>query len=202
MEATEAMIEFAKKVSEIQRTLNAPKGQFNAFGKYKYRNAEDILEAVKPLLDGLVLTISDDIAPIGERYYIKATTTITDGINKIANTAFAREPLTRKGMDEAQVTGASSSYARKYALNGLFCIDDNKDPDTNEKKHETTNEYTEKATKIGEIKKLAGAKVRGKTSEETKDFMNRVVGIEKYSDLNSKTLGSLLIIIDEIKASE
>jgi len=119
------------KLRAVQSALKAPKGQENKFGGYKYRSCEDILEAVKPLLaeNGLVLTISDDIGIVGERYYVKATATVTDGENRISVTAFAREPESRKGMDEAQVTGSSSSYARKYALNGLFCIDDTKDPD-------------------------------------------------------------------------
>ena len=115
----------------VQSALKAPKGQENKFGGYRYRSCEDILEAVKPLLadNGLALIISDEIAMVGDRYYIKATATITDGENSISVTAYAREPESRKGMDEAQVTGSSSSYARKYALNGLFCIDDTKDPD-------------------------------------------------------------------------
>jgi hypothetical protein len=125
---------------ELKQQLIAPKGQFNSFGKYKYRSAEDILEALKPLLAAhqLSLKLSDEMVAVGERYYIKATATIkgADGFEESA-TAYAREPETRKGMDDAQVTGATSSYARKYALNGLFCIDDNKDPDSTNKHNET-----------------------------------------------------------------
>lgn len=117
------------KLSEIQVKLKAPKGQFNSFGKYKYRSCEDILEAIKPLLNGLVLTISDDVVLIGDRYYIKATSTISDGENSISVQAFARESLDKKGMDDSQISGTASSYARKYSLNGLFCIDDTKDAD-------------------------------------------------------------------------
>lgn len=120
------------KLNKIQKELKAPKGQYNNFGKYKYRSCEDILEAVKPLLDGVILTVNDDIVLIGDRYYVKATATITDGKNNITNTAFARESLNKKGMDESQITGTASSYARKYALNGLFLIDDTKDADTDE----------------------------------------------------------------------
>lgn len=122
----------ASKVIAVQSKLKAPKSQYNGFGKYNYRSCEDILEAVKPLLveQGLLLTIQDDVVQVGERYYIKATATISDGENSIDSIAFAREEETKKGMDGSQVTGASSSYARKYALNGLFCIDDNKDSDT------------------------------------------------------------------------
>ena len=118
-----------EKLSGIQATLNAPKNQFNKFGGYNYRSCEDICMAVKPLLNGLVLSLTDEILLIGERFYVKATATITDGKETISVTAYAREAETKKGMDEAQITGATSSYARKYALNGLFLIDDNKDAD-------------------------------------------------------------------------
>ena len=119
------------KLGAVQSALKAPKGQENKFGGYRYRSCEDILEAVKPLLaeNGLALTISDEVVMVGERYYIRATAMLTDGDQVHSVTAQAREPESRKGMDEAQVTGSSSSYARKYALNGLFCIDDTKDPD-------------------------------------------------------------------------
>jgi hypothetical protein len=120
---------FICKVAAIQRNLKAPKSQRNNFGKYNYRNCEDILNAANGLLEDLVLTLSDDIQLVGDRVYVKATATITDGEHELSNTSFAREALTKKGMDESQITGAASSYARKYALNGLFCIDDTKDSD-------------------------------------------------------------------------
>lgn len=121
-----------KELIEIQSKLNAPKGQYNAFGKYKYRSCEDILAAVKPILHeaGCTLTISDDIIMVGNRIYVKATATLMNGGNEVVvTTAFAREEEQKKGMDGSQVTGAASSYARKYALNGLFAIDDTKDAD-------------------------------------------------------------------------
>lgn len=119
------------KLNKIQKELNAPKGQRNEFGKYNYRSCEDILSAVKPLLgDDLVLTLSDSVELIGDRFYIVAVATISDGKESIANQAYAREQYSKKGMDEAQITGSASSYARKYALNGLFAIDDTKDADT------------------------------------------------------------------------
>lgn len=118
------------ELSRIQKELKAPKGQFNKFGNYKYRSCEDILEAVKPLLGDCCLTISDDIVLIGDRYYIKATARLAlSNEDFVENSAFAREAFDKKGMDESQITGASSSYARKYALNGLFAIDDTKDAD-------------------------------------------------------------------------
>lgn len=127
---------FLERVGQLQAELKAPKGQTNKFGGYKYRSCEDILEAVKPLLQKhrLVLTVGDELMNCGDRYYICATATLRDmdGDDFMANSAYAREAAEKKGMDEAQITGTASSYARKYALNGLFCIDDTKDPDTDE----------------------------------------------------------------------
>ena len=124
---------------KIQSELVATKSQYNSFGKYYYRSCEDILEAVKPLLSkyGAELTLSDDVVSVGDRVYVKATVSITDGKETKTVTAFAREPLDRKGQDSSQITGATSSYARKYALNGLFLIDDNKDADTDESRNES-----------------------------------------------------------------
>lgn len=120
-----------KKLLSIQSELKAPKNQFNKFGGYNYRSCEDILESVKPLLAkyDVTMRICDDMVMIGNRIYVKATVVLTDGQNSIENSAFAREEETKKGMDGSQITGASSSYARKYALNGLFLIDDTKDSD-------------------------------------------------------------------------
>jgi len=117
----------------IQGELKAPKGQINKFGGYSYRSAEDILEAVKPLLQkhNCDLTLSDDIVEVGGRVYVKATARLVshNPFSEVETTAYAREAEVKKGMDDAQITGSASSYARKYALNGLFCIDDTKDPD-------------------------------------------------------------------------
>ena len=128
---TDSQIVLTQMVCDIQHKLKAPKGQYNSFGQYKYRSCEDILEGVKPLLKeyNLLLIINDEIVQIGERYYVKATAKITDGRESVSATAYAREPLEKKGADASQITGASSSYARKYALNGLLCIDDTKDAD-------------------------------------------------------------------------
>lgn len=118
-------------LAEIQQKLHAPKNQYNKFGGYKYRNCEDILEAVKPLLGDAVLLLSDEVVEIGNKVYVKATATYKDGNNEpVIVTAYAREAESRKGMDDSQITGATSTYARKYALNGLFCIDDTKDADS------------------------------------------------------------------------
>lgn len=121
-----------KELQLIQFRLKAPKGQMNKFGGYRYRSCEDILEAVKPLLNetGCTLTLSDDIVEVGSRIYVQATATIKNATGETEEvTAFAREEESKKGMDASQLSGACSSYARKYALNGLFCIDDTKDAD-------------------------------------------------------------------------
>ncbi len=127
-------MEVYKKLLAVQAELKAPKGQYNSFGKYKYRSCEDILEAVKPILAkvGATLIVGDELLIMGERYYIKATATFMDAEtgDKVTNTAYAREEETKKGMDGSQITGTASSYARKYCLNGLFLIDDTKDADT------------------------------------------------------------------------
>lgn len=124
---------------KIQNELKAPKGQFNKFGNYKYRSCEDILEALKPLLHAnkCWLLLTDEIIQIGTRIYVKSTASIYDGKLECSVTGWAREEESKKGMDGSQITGAASSYARKYALNGLFCIDDNKDADS--KQPDTTN---------------------------------------------------------------
>ncbi|AUR84618.1 ERF superfamily protein [Vibrio phage 1.061.O._10N.286.55.C2] len=135
------MSNFYSSLIKVQATLNAPKGQFNSFGKYNYRSCEDIMGAVKPLLaeHGLVQFVSDEIVLIGDRYYVKATVTVTNGADSHSVSALARESLTKKGMDDAQVTGSTSSYARKYALNGMYNIDDSKDADTNEFRQQATS---------------------------------------------------------------
>lgn len=133
-----------EKLLKVQVELKAPKGQYNSFGKYKYRSCEDILEALKPVLDKLKLTlfIKDDVIEVNTRNYVKATIVLVN-IEKpdeiIETSALAREEETKKGMDGSQITGTSSSYARKYALNGLFMIDDTKDNDNSSTKIERAN---------------------------------------------------------------
>ena len=142
-----------EKLVKIQNELKAPKNQYNKFGNYSYRNCEDILESLKPLLERekLTLLLGDELVMIGERYYVRSTATLTDGEEEIKNSAFAREEETKKGMDGSQITGASSSYARKYALNGLFLIDDMKDSDATNtgQKQETKKQTTEKEETTG-----------------------------------------------------
>lgn len=158
-------MEFIEKIVAIQSELKAPKGQYNSFGKYNYRSCEDILEGVKPLLakHGLVLTIQDGIELIGDRYYVKATATITDGKESMSTSAYARESLDKKGMDASQVTGATSSYARKYALNGLLAIDDTKDADTMDNSKKPAQQTQETVYNWNSLKTRA---VQGGISED------------------------------------
>ena len=138
-----------KLIANVQAELKAPKSQYNSFGRYNYRSAEDILEAVKPLLfkHGLTQTISDEVVETNTRHYIKSTVTVYLGDQSVSVSAFAREPESKKGMDESQITGTASSYARKYALNGMWCIDDTKDADTDEYKKQTDRGNNGKANK-------------------------------------------------------
>jgi hypothetical protein len=176
-----------EKLSNIQNELKAPKGQRNSFGNYNYRSCEDILEAVKPLCreNGCVLTLCDTIENVGERYYIKVVASL-ESIEKddtkrglIQTTAYARESLDKKGMDESQITGACSSYARKYALNGLFCIDDTKDADTDayKKQEDKTKSYEDKKLedKIEETKSKL-------VTPQRLELFNKQLIIDKIND--------------------
>ena len=183
-----------EKLSRIQAALKAPKNQRNDFGKYNYRSCEDILEAVKPLLakEGLVLTITDSVEMIGNRYYVKATATVTDGEKSISTTAFARESDDKKGMDAAQITGAASSYARKYTLNGLFCIDDTKDADALNT-GEPQKAKTKKApTKDEHLKAVAAeAKKQHLSGEDVKEVMRRKYGKSASGELTDAEAADL-----------
>lgn len=172
-------MELIKKIAAIQSELKAPKGQYNSFGKYSYRSCEDILESVKPLLakHGLVLTIQDSIELIGNRYYVRAIAMITDGSEDISTIAYARESDNKKGMDESQITGATSSYARKYALNGLFCIDDTKDADSVEDKPLPQNT-------IYNWKTLKARAVQGGVTEEAlKDYLKNELKVKNTEEM-------------------
>ena len=170
-----------QSLNYIQSNLKAPKGQFNSFGKYHYRSCEDILEGVKPHLKetNTCLVISDDIVTIGDHNYIKATATLygADG-GAVANSAFAKEPLDKKGMDPSQITGATSSYARKYALNGLFCIDDTKDADTDAYTANTTKTKTQaKAPTPVETKTMQEKRIR----EEHANTVKKMMGVKNIT---------------------
>jgi len=169
-----------KKLAMVQQELKAPKSQFNSFGKYNYRNQEDILEAVKPLLakHNLTLLLTDEIIFINSRFYVNATATLIDieSAEKIVNQAMAREEEEKKGMDASQITGAASSYARKYALNGLFLIDDTKDSDY-------TNGINSDSTPKSNIKTLLEtAKGQLKTGDEIKGTGLNGLACQKCSE--------------------
>jgi DNA-directed RNA polymerase subunit RPC12/RpoP len=167
-----------EKLGAVQKTLKAPKSQYNSFGKYNYRSCEDILEAAKPLCvdNGLVLTISDEITLVGNRVYVKATATVadTESGEVISVSGMAREAEDKKGMDPAQLTGATSSYARKYALGGLFALDDTKDADA-------TNDHKGKA--------MANKAEAAGIGEQVKEYKCCDCGKEfkEYTDKNGKT---------------
>lgn len=167
-----------KKLLAIQTELKAPKSQYNNFGKYKYRNCEDILESLKPILakNRTIVTISDDVVSVGDRIYIRATAKIVDTETgeSVETTAYAREEESKKGMDGSQLTGSSSSYARKYSLNGLFAIDDTKDSDycslesSKPLKQKTKNELNQLITEYAE-----------KTNRAVGEIVNEVKGVAK-----------------------
>src|SRR5699024_4956316 len=181
-----------EKLITVQKNLVAPKSNYNNFGKYKYRSAEDILEAVKPLNadNGLLLTISDEPLLIGDWHYIKATASITDGKDTHEVTAYARESQTKKGMDDSQITGTASSYARKYALNGLYLIDDTKDADTDECRNQG-NKAPKSATQaeIGNLKKeiIAFSKLMTEQGKDVKpEQVEQTLSITDYAKLNTE----------------
>jgi len=154
-----------KNLIKIQKELNCPKNQFNKFGGYSYRNQEDILEAVKPLLGNAMLLVSDEIVEIGGRVYVKATATFMDEGLSVSTTAFAREPESQKGMNESQITGSASSYARKYALNGLFLIDDVKDADATNTHDKSWKELINAINSVEELEqfyKANASAIKGK----------------------------------------
>lgn len=179
-------MEFIEKIVAIQSELKAPKGQYNSFGKYNYRSCEDILEGVKPLLTkhGLVLTIQDSIDLIGDRFYVKATATITDGKEQLSTSAYARESLDKKGMDVSQVTGATSSYARKYALNGLLAIDDTKDADTMDNSKKPVQQTQETVYNWQTLK--ARATQGGISEDDLVHYVTETFKVSKLSELKQE----------------
>ena len=183
---TDSQVVLTQRVGDIQHKLKAHKGQYNSFGKYNYRSCEDILEGVKPLLKehNLALLIDDEIVQIGERYYVKATAKITDGREIVSATAYAREPDTKKGMDESQITGATSSYARKYALNALLCIDDTKDADTMDNSKKPVQQTQETVYNWNSLK--ARAVQGGISEEELVHYVTETFKVSKPSELKQE----------------
>lgn len=183
---TDSQVVLTQRVGDIQHKLKAPKGQYNSFGKYNYRSCEDILEGVKPLLKehNLALLIDDEIVQIGERYYVKATAKITDGREIVSATAYAREPDTKKGMDESQITGATSSYARKYALNALLCIDDTKDADTMDNSKKPVQQTQETVYNWQTLK--ARATQGGISEDDLVHYVTERLKVKKPSELTQE----------------
>ena len=207
-----------EKLLAVQNELKAPKDKRNTFGGYNYRSCEGILEAVKPLLQaqGLMLTIKDEVVNIGDRYYVKATVLLDDisSNGEIAVTALAREEEAKKGMDASQITGTASSYARKYALNGLFLIDDTKDADTDEF-HRTTQENGQKtnvatqpnqppAKKIALTQKIVDEKLKFILEQTDTDTVKNIwLNLSKMYEINKDTaLGGILFKATENKILE
>lgn len=194
-----------EKLKDIQTKIKAPKNLRNNFGNYNYRNAEGICEAVKPHLESAncSLIISDDIINIGERYYVKATCTLTDCETgeQVSVSALARECADKKGMDDSQITGATSSYARKYALNGMFLLDDTKDADTeeyaNEKKAKAEKkDFEKKADDIGSMK-ISDIKVKAlvdkcKNDDVKAELIYELYKIENFKDLTEKQYTNII----------
>lgn len=189
-----------EELSRIQKELKAPKNQRNNFGGYNYRSCEDILEAVKPLLNGCVLTVSDEVIMLDNRFYVKATARLALSKDEfVDNTAWAREPETKKGMDEAQITGATSSYARKYALNGLLAIDDTKDADatnTNDNKKSdfeksavaekaAQTKAVNKAIKTGEYTPPKQTKTLEERYNESIPYLQKITDFNQIKDKKS-----------------
>lgn len=182
------------KLIKIQTELKAPKDKYNSFGKYKYRSAESILEAVKPLCEkyGCLLTLSDEVVNIGDRYYVKATAMLRTPKDRFEVTAYAREDETKKGMDGSQISGTASSYSRKYALNGLFLIDDARDADTDEYHIQTNQPVEQYKVAEGEDPKHAELVQRVREKAEKKKIpMSEILRrgeVEKLEDMPSAQL--------------
>ena len=198
------MDNFMKRVLAVQTALKAPKNQRNSFGGYNYRSCEDILEAVKPICkaQNVLLTLTDDICMVGDRYYIKATACLHDceSTESIAVTAYAREAESKKGMDDSQVSGTASSYARKYALNGLLCVDDTKDADTDEYAKQVKNDPVQKKEDLPP-KKAEPPKVQKFTcaecGKELKPYIStdgKEIGVRHHATGSEKRFGKVLCL--------
>lgn len=186
-----------QKLIEVQEELKAPKGQYNSFGKYYFRSTEDIVEALKPLLikRGLLLLMYDEIELVGSRIYVVSTADLTDGATNIKVSARARESETKKGMDDSQITGTASSYARKYALNGMFLIDDSKDADTPEYSGQMNNQQQSKQPKqpgvtLDAVKTALNDLVKKTNGDYTKisAYLLKQVGADNFNALSSQQL--------------
>ncbi len=181
-----------KELAEIQKKLVAPKNQRNNFGKYNYRSCEDILEAVKPLLGDSTLTISDEMVEVGGRVYVKSTAAFMSPNQQVVECyGWAREPEDRKGMDASQITGASSSYARKYALNGLFCIDDSKDADATNDHKTPAKKAAKKVAKMEEVKMISAQQITNIATMRKSLGIDDATFTQQVQHFGSDTVGNL-----------
>ena len=198
-----------EKLQKVQNEIKAPKNLYNSFGKYKYRNVEGILESYKPYGKkyGLALTISDEIVQIGERIYVKAIASLHDieTSESIQNTAFARESLEKKGMDDSQITGTASSYARKYALNGLFLLDDTKDADTDEYHNQVSQEEEQKIEEISNMKiaplKVDVLKKRCAADDVPLDRILKLYKLKSIEDMTEKQFQNCTQYWEKVKSN-
>ena len=208
-------MEITEKFIQLQSRVRVAKDNFNSFGRYSYRSCEDILAEAKPIANelGLYLVLSDDVHLIGERFYIKATAKVSDGKNEISNHAFAREATDKKGMDEAQITGSASSYARKYALAGLLGLDDEKDPDvpTNPQQHrgneiqkknqvvaENMGMKDQREKLIEEVKQKLGKFTEGFDAKAKAGAMLALTGMSNFNEIQKKTIEEMQKMIATI----
>lgn len=192
-----------QKLQAVQFAMKAPKNLYNSFGKYNYRNAESILEAFKPYGKeyGLALIVSDEVVEIGGRVYVKASAMlydVNDGAQHIENTAYARESDEKKGMDASQITGTASSYARKYALNGLFLLDDTKDADSDEY-HRQTTEQPKKSEKVNEANAKQRVMAYVNKSGMSKEEIDKLCGAYKVKEISEMTLQHCNHYIDFVR---
>ena len=208
-------MEFWEKIADIQYRLKAPKNQYNSFGEYKYRSLEDILEAVKPLLHehGLVMHIDDDVVTENGETYVMATAVVRDERNSFSNRAYARESREKKKLDASQLTGVASSYARKYALNGLFLIDDTKDADTDafakqngEKTPAQAAEDEKKRMEAVANAKIGEARAQSLRAQLLREKIPEKIVLELYkvnrlSDLTEKKHADIFVHLDELRAA-
>lgn len=205
-EIKENNLTFHEKFLALISELKVPKNQFNNFGKYNYRSAEDILEGVKPtaIKYGLIPSLSDEIIQIGDRYYIKATASISDGEKTLSSTGLAREEETKKGMDGSQITGTASSYARKYAMNGLYQIDDTKDADTDEfgnqqNKGTSSNDSKASSKQVGMLKAkiMEYCQLKNGDQSQFENFLTQQYQVKSIYDADKQTTSNMIQFVTE-----
>lgn len=177
--------DFIKKVAKIQKEIKCGKSQFNKFGNFYHRNIEDVMEAIKPYLGDLMLNINEEMVMVGERYYVKSTSTLTDGEHEVSSTAYAREPESAKGLSDGQLSGATGSYASKYSLGKLLLLDDNKDMDSNEITEQVKSTEKGSTTKPSRFsRKPKDESTSSKSEEGVEDSQEKKSELDKVAETN------------------